>query len=152
MNPPRIQPIAAQQTHALRHRVLRPHQSRTDMAYPGDDDPATIHLGAIDEEYSVVGIVSLYTAPLPANAGLPAGPGDWRLRGMAVDPASRGKGYGKLLVANGLAAAKAAGATRVWCNARTSAAGFYQRQGFTTAGQPFDLPGIGEHYVMWIAV
>ncbi|MFI4861035.1 MAG: GNAT family N-acetyltransferase [Phycisphaerales bacterium JB063] len=152
MTPPRIQPIPAQHTHALRHRVLRPHQPLDEMAYPGDDDPGTIHLGVFTTQTQIVGIVSLYHEPISPHAGLPPKPGDWRLRGMAVDTAHQGRGYGKQLVKAGQLAAQAAGAARIWCNARTTAAGFYQRLGFRTAGQPFDLPGIGEHNVMWIAV
>lgn len=148
MDTPRIQPITPEQTHALRHAVLRPHQPIREMAYPGDDDPLTAHLGAVDTGGAVVGIVSLYHEPSPAD---PA-PGDWRLRGMAVRPARRGIGLGTALVAAGLGAVRREGGRRVWCNARTPAVGFYERQGFTRVGEPFDLPGIGEHYVMRIAV
>lgn len=127
------------------------------MAYAGDDAPGTLHLGLRDPSVEAshpgpVGIVSLYQEPIAPKAGLNHQPGDWRLRGMAVAPAHQGKGYGKRLVAAGLDAVRAAGATRVWCNARKTAVGFYQRQGFAAAGDPFDLPGIGEHFVMWIAV
>lgn len=119
------------------------------MAYPGDEDPDTIHLGACDPAGgAVIGIVSLYQEPRPVSPE----PGDWRLRGMAVAPKRQGGGIGAALVAAGLDAVRDVGARRVWCNARTPAVGFYKRQGFATLGDPFDIPGIGEHVVMWIAV
>jgi predicted GNAT family N-acyltransferase len=40
------------------------------------------------------------------------------------------------------------GATRLWCNARTPAVGFYERHGWTTVGEEFDVPPIGPHYRM----
>jgi ribosomal protein S18 acetylase RimI-like enzyme len=152
MPTPEIRPIPAEMTHDLRHRVLRPHQPLAEMAYPGDDDPGTFHLGAFPAGgvggAVPLGIVSMYAEPMPGDPRA----GDLRLRGMAVEPGRQGRGLGAALVAAALTAARQAGGRRVWCNARTPAAGFYSRLGFTVAGEPFDLPGIGEHYVMWIAL
>jgi predicted GNAT family N-acyltransferase len=36
----------------------------------------------------------------------------------------------------------------VWCNARTPARAFYERAGFRTVSDEFELPEIGPHYVM----
>jgi len=36
----------------------------------------------------------------------------------------------------------------VWCDARTTAAGFYERAGFTVVAGPYDKPGIGPHLGM----
>jgi hypothetical protein len=38
----------------------------------------------------------------------------------------------------------------VWCNARTPAVGFYEKLGFSTIGEEFELPPIGPHYLMEI--
>lgn len=152
MQTPDLRPIPAQLTHDLRHRVLRPHQPIAEMAYPGDDGPASFHLGAFlpgsANESAPVGIVSMYDEPMTGDPRI----GDRRLRGMAVEPELQGQGLGAALVVAALETAAQAGGRRVWCNARTAAAGFYTRLGFTIAGEPFDLPGIGEHYVMWIAL
>ena len=43
------------------------------------------------------------------------------------------------------------GGRRVWCNARLSAAGFYERVGFGRVGGVFEIAGIGPHAVMTIA-
>ena len=37
----------------------------------------------------------------------------------------------------------------VWCNGRTGAQGFYQRQRFSPIGDLFETPGTGPHYVFW---
>ena len=35
-----------------------------------------------------------------------------------------------------------------WCNARTSAAGYYEKIGFVIASDEFELPDIGPHVLM----
>ena len=42
----------------------------------------------------------------------------------------------------------ARGGDLVWCYARTTASGFYERMGFTVVTEPFDKPGIGPHVGM----
>ena len=42
----------------------------------------------------------------------------------------------------------ARGGDLVWCDARTTAAGFYAHFGFTVVTEPFDKPGIGPHVGM----
>src|SRR5262249_51485474 len=79
----------AAETRPLRRSVLRPHQTEAELVYPGDDAPATLHLGAFLGA-SLVGVASLYREP-PAGE---SGAGDWRLRGMAVAPELRGTGAG----------------------------------------------------------
>jgi RluA family pseudouridine synthase len=139
-----IRPISAAETRPLRRSVLRPHQTEAELAYAGDDAPATLHLGAFLGD-ALVGVASIYREPPPSETD----PGDWRLRGMATAPEIRGTGAGALLLQRCLDHARAAGGTRFWCNARTPAAGFYRRHGLETRGEAFDLPGIGPHFFMW---
>jgi hypothetical protein len=40
----------------------------------------------------------------------------------------------------------------VWCNARTPARGFYERAGFAVEGEEFELPEIGPHVLMTLAL
>lgn len=140
--------VSPQQTHALRHRVLRPHQTLAEMVYDGDDEPTTLHLAAYEGQVpsEPIGIVTLSRGGLPIDPR----PGDYRLRGMAVDQRWQGKGVGRALVRAGLSAAAEAGGRRVWCNARLTATGFYDRAGFQPVGETFDIPGIGEHIRMVI--
>jgi len=41
------------------------------------------------------------------------------------------------------------GGTMLWFNARTVAVPFYEKHGFATRGDEFEIPGVGPHYVMW---
>lgn len=141
--PALIRPIAASQTHALRQRVLRPHQSLAEMDYPGDADATTVHFGAFDGD-ALVGVVSLYVAPLPNDAS----EGDWQFRGMAVDEGRQGAGVGRLLLNACLDHARSHGGRRLWCNARVTAGDFYRRFGFEERGEIFDMIAIGPHVVM----
>jgi predicted GNAT family N-acyltransferase len=111
---------------------------------PGDDDPATVHLAARTADGRVAGVVRLSPAPCPwRDADAP-----WQLRAMATDAAVRGTGTGRALVTAGLALVGARGGDLVWCNARVTAAGFYERMGFTGVTDPFDVPPIGRHVGM----
>ncbi|TFV57977.1 GNAT family N-acetyltransferase [Geodermatophilus sp. DF01-2] len=115
---------------------------------PGDDDPATVHLAARTADGAVAGVARLSPAPCPWRyAHAP-----WQLRGMATDPAARGTGVGRLLLDAALALVVARGGDLVWCDARTTAAGFYERRGFTVVTGPYEKPGIGPHLGMVIDV
>ena len=138
-----VRPIAPEQTHALRQAVLRPHQSVHEMTYDGDAMPDAAHFGLFDGGRHV-GIASVTPEPQPGVEGK----GQWRVRGMAVLPETRGTGGGRCLLEACVRHVQEVGGRIIWCNARSSACGLYERNGFTTVGDPFDLPGIGEHYVM----
>jgi len=111
--------------------------------YPGDDMPGVLHVAVVDGD-EVVGVASLSPEPHPADPRA----GDGRLRGMATAPAIRGAGHGAALIGACVAHARERRGTRIWCNARRPAEGFYVRQGFVVEGAPFDIPGIGPHVVM----
>jgi predicted GNAT family N-acyltransferase len=127
----------------LRSAVLR---GGGPAGMPGDDDPATVHLAARTADGAVAGVVRLSPAPCPwREARAP-----WQLRGMATDPAARGTGVGRLLLDASLGLVAARGGDLVWCDARTTAAGFYERTGFTVVAGPYDKPGIGPHLGMLV--
>lgn len=147
----RTQTVRPGQTHALRHSVLRPHQPLGEMVYPGDDLGSTIHLAAY-ASHGVspvpIGIVTMSVERFPVDPC----EGDYRLRGMAVDPGYRGRGVGMALLRAGLDAAREAGGQRVWCNARMSAIGFYERMGMIRIGPPFEIEGVGTHERMVVSL
>jgi predicted GNAT family N-acyltransferase len=132
-------------TYALRRAVLRPDGG--EVTWAGDEDPATFHLAARDDEGRVLGVVRFSPAPCAwrPDAGAP-----WQLRGMATDPTVRGTGAGRALLVDGLTRVGARGGDVVWCDARVSAAGFYERYGFAVVTEPYDKPGIGPHVGMVI--
>lgn len=142
-----VRRISAEQTQPLRHAVLRPNQPPEKLVYPADEAPDTRHLGAWRGD-DLVGIASIYPEPLPsADAD-----GWWRLRGMATSPQARGRGIGRALLRSCLAHIAERNDTGLWCNARTSACGFYLALGFETIGDEFEIEGIGPHFVMARAV
>ena len=140
-----VRQIDAAQTIPLRHAVLRPGRPVSSAHFPGDDAPATCHLGVF-RDTELISIASLFLAEMPGRAGIRA----YQLRGMATAPEARGTGLGRLLVQACLKYAREKRAEVLWCNARTSAAGFYQKMGFEISGTEFEVPDVGPHYVMWV--
>ncbi|HEX2053560.1 MAG TPA: GNAT family N-acetyltransferase [Actinomycetota bacterium] len=143
-----VRAVMAAQIRPLRQLVLRPGRPPEDSVYPGDDAPATVHLGAFSNG-RIVGISSLYRED---RAGGDATTPGWRLRGMASAPDFRGRGIGQALLRASVERVARLGGGELWCNARTPAAGFYAKQGFEVVSEPFDIPGVGPHVVMrrWV--
>jgi predicted GNAT family N-acyltransferase len=142
-----VEEVPAEVTYPLRRAVLRPDGG--DLNWTGDEDETTFHLAARDADDRVLGVVRFHPNPCPWR---PDARAPWQLRGMATDPAVRGAGAGRALIEHGLARVAGRGGDLVWCDARTTAAGFYERMGFTVVTEPFDKPGIGPHVGMVIEV
>lgn len=158
-----VRAVEASALWALRQRVLRPHQTIDQMRYPGDDDPDTAHFAAFAPgEGAPAAIVSLYRAPLrdgPPRAVLSGdwalvaqGQDAWQFRAMASAPEHRGRGAGAAVLAGLIAHARARGGKLLWCNARLGAVGFYERFGMGVVGERFEIPQIGPHVVMVLAL
>jgi GNAT superfamily N-acetyltransferase len=131
-----VREVPVEATRELRRAVLRPHETIEELA--AAEAPGTVALGALrDGRLIGVGMIT------PAS-----GPEGWRIRGMATDPAWRGRGVGTAVLRALLDRARAGGAVRVWCNARTPARTLYEREGFAAESDEFELPMIGPHYVM----
>jgi len=73
----------------------------------------------------------------------------YQLRGMAVLSQYQGKHYGQRLLSFAIEALQKKQIDLLWCNARERALNFYLKQGFEILGDPFDIPNIGKHYVMF---
>jgi GNAT superfamily N-acetyltransferase len=132
-------------TRELRRSVLRPTLRPAELL-PGDDVPGGVHLGAVDADGTVACTCFVYADPCPWLPGRPA----WHLRQMATRPDRRGAGLGAAVVAAALELARAQGAEILWCNARETAAGFYERQGFERHGGVFtDERHTIPHVQMW---
>ncbi|ELB92980.1 muconate cycloisomerase, partial [Rhodococcus wratislaviensis IFP 2016] len=145
----RVRPVSAADVRPIRHTVLRPGQPAETCVYPEDAHVGTRHFATLVAGRPI-GVASLYHEDPPeahAVPGLLPGRG-WRLRGMATLEEVRGTGAGTTLLRTVLTNAALAGADAVWCNARTTAAGFYVKQGFRILGPEFDIPGIGPHVFM----
>lgn len=151
-----VNPINAAQTRPLRSTVLRPDRPFHESVYVGDDDPATIHVGALLSG-AVVCVASFYREALPPGidcgetAAMSSAP-TWRLRGMAVEPAWRGQGIGAAVLQFGITEIARRGGGLLWCNARSSALGFYRAAAFVTCGDEFVIPDVGPHFVMAFSI
>jgi GNAT superfamily N-acetyltransferase len=139
-----VRAITASETWPLRLAVLRPGRPLPAAQFAGDELPSTKHFGAFQGS-ALVGITSLFLADMPENPGLSA----LQLRGMATAPEVRGAGFGRALVAACLACGRESGMKLIWCNARTSAVGFYSKLSWEIAGAEFDIPDVGPHFRMW---
>jgi GNAT superfamily N-acetyltransferase len=128
--------ITLPETRPLRQEILRPHERLERLAA---DEPSDAYaVGVFDRG-------NLISVGLVAPDGEP---GAWRVRGMATVPRARGKGAGTAVLEALVRRAIGGGASRVWCNARTPARSLYERAGFRTVSEEFELPDIGPHFVM----
>ncbi|KAK8076522.1 hypothetical protein PG994_003794 [Apiospora phragmitis] len=152
-----IRAITPSETHNLRHRVLWPHKPLSYVQLDEDDqghhfgvfleDPSPLlppHLQQQQEQQEEgekdsssiptepVSIISLFFAGDEANSKKEA-----RFRKFATDPPWQGRGVGSALLRYAIVFAVTEGAESVWCDARTSALGFYQRFGLDAEGEEF---------------
>jgi GNAT superfamily N-acetyltransferase len=135
--------VAAALVRPLRRTVLRPGQAPEELIYAGDDAPDSRHL-AVSAAGEIVGIASVMADGYPPEPRT----GDWRIRGMAVEPDRRGRGIGRALLAACEDHARSRGATRLWCNARIDARNLYANVGMAQEGDEFEIKGIGRHLLM----
>jgi GNAT superfamily N-acetyltransferase len=136
-----VRAVAPDEVRPLRHAVLRPRETLAGMAWPGDDDPRTLHVAAGDPPVAVATVTPEPHPHAPRD-------GDFRVRGMATAPSHRGRGLGAALLARLLDHAAAQGGTRAWCWARVGARGLYARAGFLPEGDVVELDHIGPHVLM----
>jgi GNAT superfamily N-acetyltransferase len=139
-----VREITALDAHPLRISVLRKGIENPDVQYPQDDDPRAFHLG-VEVDADLVAVASFSPASTPHRAGQPA----WQLRGMAVADDHQGRGAGSLIIDEAIRRVRADGASVLWCNARDTALGFYEKLGFSVIGDGFVTPDSGlPHHVM----
>ena len=70
----------------------------------------------------------------------------YRLRGMATEPTKQRKGLGAMVLHGAMDYLKKETDMEIlWCNARVTAFGFYEKMGFTILGEEFDIPNLGLH-------
>jgi GNAT superfamily N-acetyltransferase len=111
---------------------------------PGSEPQDAYAVGAFDGDALIaVGLIG----PDPERSA-----GSWRVRGMATDAPSRGRGCGTAVLAALLDHARANGARAVWCTVRTPARSLYERAGFRALSDEFELPDIGPHFEMEVVL
>lgn len=130
-----VKRIEAAATHDLRRSVLRDGTISDEVEFDGDGGADTFHLGAFagsadGTDGPLVAIASFMHVRYPDRPASDA----YQLRGMATDPDHRGSGVSGELLAVGLERCRSVGAELVWARARTTALGFYDRNGFVPVG------------------
>ncbi|MCK6438820.1 MAG: GNAT family N-acetyltransferase [Planctomycetes bacterium] len=135
--------ITLDEAISVRLLTVRAGKTREECFLPGDEHPSTLHYGGVDETGRVVCTLTMIDKAAPNSAIAPAR----QLRAMGTDPKVQGKGVGRLVVEFTVADQKKRGAKLIWCNARMSALGFYERLGFIAHGPEFELPPWGPHRV-----
>lgn len=125
----------------LRWRILRAGLPRESACFPGDDDPATLHITALINQ-QIVGCASFmqnHWNDLPA----------WQLRGMAVEIDHQSRGIGAKMLGFADREILSRGySTQLWCNARVPAMNFYLKHGWKIASEVFNIPTAGPHVKM----
>ena len=123
-----IRPAEVEEILPLRKAVLRPAEPIVASEYDGF--PQVLHVGAF-EAGLVIGCATVFPSPYEGRAGA------WQLRGMAVDPQRQGSGIGGQVLAAAIDLVRAAGASALWANARSTALPFYASMGFQTVSEEF---------------
>lgn len=136
--------INAIDTYPIRQQMLRQNNPIENCVFKGDEEDQTFHLGAFIES-KLVSVASFYFEKHPELEE----PFQFRLRGMATLADHQHKGLSTELLKMAFPIIKQNFCHLVWCNARVSAVGFYQKVGFEKVGEEFDVPGIGPHYLMF---
>ncbi len=141
--PPQIscRRVAVAEILPLRHRILRAGLPFETACFDGDHDATARHYAACsgDEPACCLSLLRSDWEGRPA----------WQLRGMATAQDLQGRGLGRRLLEMAVAEARHDDPGRVfWCNARTSAIGFYEKLGWRVMSEPFDVPTAGPHVKM----
>jgi ribosomal protein S18 acetylase RimI-like enzyme len=139
-----IRKIIAEVSYPVRHEVLRKGKPIDSCLFEGDDIATTQHYGLFEDD-RLQGIISVFETSNPLFTETR----QKQIRGMAVLEHNQGKGYGKQLVQYCEKILLDSDCELIWFNARENAKGFYQKLGYTIQGKPFNIEGIGIHYVMW---
>lgn len=138
-----VKQINAIDTINIRKEMLRQDFPPEACHYPGDDDDLTFHLGGFMDN-KLVSIASFYFQNHP---DIPE-ENQFQLRGMASLPEFQGKGLSSMLLMTAFPIIKQNMVNTLWCNARKTAVGFYEKVGFEKLGNEFEVDNIGTHVVM----
>lgn len=140
-----VQHISAEKARPLRYQVLRPGQPLENSHYKEDHLVTTFHLGvAVDDK-----IICNGTFIKEACTYFPEETEAYRLRGMATDPQFQGRQLGSHLLQTAEDILRIKNCKILWFNARETAFRFYEKNGFQSVGETFDIPYVGPHKVMY---
>ena len=112
----KIKNIQASETWDLRHRVMAPNRPFDSIKLPKDEEG--LHFGLFEEE-KLISVISLFIENDMAQ-----------FRKFATEISEQNKGYGSILLNHIIEESVKNNVKNIWCNARMSAFGFYEKFGF----------------------
>jgi GNAT superfamily N-acetyltransferase len=122
-----LKQIQADETWALRHKVMWPYKPLDFVILPNDADGW--HYGLF-ENGQLVSVISMFIKGEEAQ-----------FRKFATDTAYQGKGYGSKLLVFLIDKAKDVSVKELNCNARVTAIGFYEKFGMKVDSEIFQKSG-----------
>ena len=125
-----VRRCAASAIIGLRHRVLRPGYPQEEVEFEQDTAPDSAHYCAANADDEIIGCVTFLQSTLGESTAL-------QLRAMATDPAWMYRGVGTALLKTAETELGTPKGTLVWCNARLTARGFYERHGWYGISEVF---------------
>lgn len=138
--------INAVDTYQIRQKVLIPDHDIKKVKFEHDDDEdISFHLGAFKDS-QLVSVASFYYERNTIFTDLH----QYQLRGMATLPEFQGQGLSSELLNMAFPIIKQNFCTLLWCNARVTAIGYYEKVGFKIQDATvFEIEGIGPHVLMY---
>lgn len=142
-----IKKITAFESIIVRHPVLRPGRPIESCHFDGDDLLSTSHFGLFLEN-QLAGVISAFKA----QNKLFSEENQYQIRGMAVLSEFQKKGFGEALLEYCENEIRLKSGNLIWFNARETAIGFYEKSGYEILGDPFEIPDVGPHYILFKAI
>ncbi|NJX14533.1 GNAT family N-acetyltransferase [Tamlana crocina] len=139
-----IKQIPSEETHSVRHPILRAGHPIESCVFDGDNLETTFHIGIFSES-KLLGVCSFFKN----NSSSFSEKKQYQLRGMAIVESHQKQGLGQLLIKHGENILKTKHAKLVWCNARETATPFYTKNGYKITGDPYNIKTVGIHYLMY---
>ena len=123
-----IKQIRPSETWEIRHRVMWANKPFDDIKLPNDD--TGLHFGLFRDDV-LLSVISLFIENDTAQ-----------FRKFATETAEQGKGYGAKLLTHLMEESIRRNVKTLWCNARTSSVGFYEKFGFEVVSESWVKDGI----------
>ena len=139
-----VKKINAEETYAVRQKVLRAGKPIETCYFDGDHDGSTAHFGCIEKQ-AIIAVVSVFKC----KSNYFEDHTQYQVRGMAVLEIFQKKGFGEQLLNAAEAFCIQEKANLIWFNARETAVLFYKKAGYEVFGAAFTIPSVGIHFVMF---
>jgi len=123
--------------------MLLPGSNSENCYFEGDNEEQTFHLGAFVEG-KLVSIASFYFIRNPSIED----PYQFCLKGMATLDEYQNMGFSSELLKMAFPIIKQNFCTLLWCNARETAQGYYEKVGFTKKGELSEDHEFGKQVLM----